>query len=71
MLARRLGVHRPAIARTRQNGLARRNKLRPSQALYESIRTFQYAETAAQIIIVVVTVVAIDLLRARIRRTLV
>jgi len=65
------------MARRRQNGLARRNKLRPSQhstkasALYESIRAFQYAETAAQIIIVVVTVVAIDLLSARIRRTLV
>jgi phosphonate transport system permease protein len=41
------------------------------QTLYESIRSFQYAETAAQIIIVVVTVVAIDLLSARIRRTLV
>ena len=51
--------------------MARRNKLRPSQPLYESIRAFQYAETAAQIIIVVVTVVAIDLLSARIRRTLV
>ena len=41
------------------------------QTLYESIRSFQYAETAAQIIIVVVTVVGIDLLSARIRRTLV
>ena len=41
------------------------------QTLYESIRAFQYAETAAQIIIVVVTVVGIDLLSARIRRTLV
>jgi phosphonate transport system permease protein len=41
------------------------------QTLYESIRSFQYAETAAQIIIVVVAVVAIDLLSARIRRTLV
>jgi phosphonate transport system permease protein len=41
------------------------------QTLYESIRSFQYAETAAQIIIVVVTVVAIDLLSARIRRNLV
>src|SRR5262245_36928206 len=41
------------------------------QTLYESIRSFQYAETAAQIIIVVVTVVAIDLLSARIRRKLV
>ena len=59
-------MHRPAMARRRQNGLARRNKLQP-QALYESIRAFQYAETAAQII----TVAAIDLLSARIRRTLV
>jgi phosphonate transport system permease protein len=41
------------------------------QTLYESIRSFQYAETAAQIIIVVVTVVAIDLLSARIRSNLV
>jgi phosphonate transport system permease protein len=41
------------------------------QTLYESIRSFQYAETAAQVIIVVVTVVGIDLLSARIRRTLV
>jgi ABC-type phosphate/phosphonate transport system permease subunit len=32
---------------------------------------FQYAETAAQIIIVVVAVAAIDLLSARIRSTLV
>jgi hypothetical protein len=60
-------VHRPAMARRRQSGLARRNKLQPPQALYESIRAFQYAETAAQII----TVAAIDLLSARIRRTLV
>jgi phosphonate transport system permease protein len=41
------------------------------QTLYESIRSFQYADTTAQIIIVVVTVVGIDLLSARIRRTLV
>jgi phosphonate transport system permease protein len=41
------------------------------QTLYESIRSFQYAETAAQIIIVVVTVVAIDLVSARIRKHLV
>ena len=41
------------------------------QTLYESIRSFQYAETAAQIIIVVVTVVAIDLLSARLRQHLV
>jgi phosphonate transport system permease protein len=41
------------------------------QTLYESIRAFQYAETAAQVIIVVVTVVAIDLLSARLRKVLV
>jgi phosphonate transport system permease protein len=41
------------------------------QTLYESIRSFQYAETAAQVIIVVVTVVAIDMLSARIRKSLV
>ena len=41
------------------------------QTLYESIRSFQYAETAAQVIIVVGTVVAIDLLSARIRKRLV
>jgi phosphonate transport system permease protein len=41
------------------------------QTLYESIRSFQYAETAAQVIIVVVTVMAIDLVSARLRRVLV
>lgn len=41
------------------------------QTLYESIRSFQYAETAAQIIIVVVTVIVIDLVSARIRKVLV
>ena len=41
------------------------------QTLYESIRSFHYAETAAQMIIVVVTVVAIDLVSARLRKTLV
>jgi phosphonate transport system permease protein len=41
------------------------------QTLYESIRSFQYAETAAQVIIVVATVVAIDMLSARIRKNLV
>ena len=39
------------------------------QTLYESIRSFQYGETAAQVIVVVVTVVAIDLLSARIRKS--
>lgn len=41
------------------------------QTLYESIRSFQYAETAAQVIIVVITVIIIDLLSARIRKALV
>src|SRR6202042_2263631 len=31
------------------------------QTLYESIRSFQYGETAAQLIVVIVTVIAIDL----------
>jgi phosphonate transport system permease protein len=39
--------------------------------LYESIRSFHYGETAAQIIVIVVTVVALDLISARIRRALV
>jgi phosphonate transport system permease protein len=41
------------------------------QTLYESIRSFQYAETAAQVIIVVGTVMAIDLASARLRKILV
>ncbi|HSV22020.1 MAG TPA: phosphonate ABC transporter, permease protein PhnE [Xanthobacteraceae bacterium] len=41
------------------------------QTLYESIRSFHYAETAAQVIIVVATVMAIDLLSARLRKALV
>lgn len=41
------------------------------QTLYESIRSFQYGDTAAQVIIVVVTVIVIDLISARIRKTLV
>lgn len=41
------------------------------QTLYESIRAFHYAETAAQMIVVVVTVVAIDLISARLRKALV
>jgi phosphonate transport system permease protein len=41
------------------------------QTLYESIRSFQYAETVAQVIIVVATVIAIDLLSARLRKALV
>jgi phosphonate transport system permease protein len=41
------------------------------QSLYESIRAFHYAETAAQIIIVVVAVIVIDMVSARLRRALV
>jgi phosphonate transport system permease protein len=41
------------------------------QTLYESIRAFQYGETAAQVIIVAATVMAIDLLSARLRRRLI
>lgn len=41
------------------------------QTLYESIRSFQYAETAAQMIIVVLTVMIIDMLSARLRKALV
>jgi phosphonate transport system permease protein len=41
------------------------------QTLYESVRSFMYAETAAQMIIVVVTVVFIDLISARLRKALV
>jgi phosphonate transport system permease protein len=41
------------------------------QTLYESIRAFQYAETAAQVLVVVVTVIAIDMVSARLRKALV
>jgi phosphonate transport system permease protein len=41
------------------------------QTLYESIRSFQYGETAAQLIVVVVTVIAIDLCSAKLRKALV
>jgi phosphonate transport system permease protein len=41
------------------------------QTLYESIRAFHYAETAAQMLVVVVAVMVIDLLSARLRRALV
>jgi phosphonate transport system permease protein len=41
------------------------------QTLYESIRAFHYAETAAQVIVVVVTVIILDLVSARLRKTLV
>ena len=40
-------------------------------SLYENIRSFQYSETAAIIIIIVVTVSLIDLLSSRIRKFLV
>lgn len=41
------------------------------QTLYESIRSFQYGETAAQMIIVVLTVVVIDMISAQLRKKLV
>jgi phosphonate transport system permease protein len=41
------------------------------QTLYESIRSFHYGETAAQVIVVVLTVMVIDLASARLRRALV
>ena len=41
------------------------------QTLYESIRSFQYGETAAQIIVVIVTVMVLDLVSARLRKVLV
>ena len=40
-------------------------------SLYENIRSFQYSETAAIIIIVVLTVMLIDMISARIRKVLV
>jgi phosphonate transport system permease protein len=40
-------------------------------SLYENIRSFQYSETAAIIIIVVLTVMLIDMVSSRIRRVLV
>lgn len=41
------------------------------QSLYENIRSFQYGQTAAIIIIVVATVMLIDMLSARLRKNLV
>ncbi|MDF1586453.1 phosphonate ABC transporter, permease protein PhnE [Marinimicrococcus flavescens] len=41
------------------------------QSLYECIRSFQYAETAAIVIIVVLTVILIDIMSAVLRRALV
>jgi phosphonate transport system permease protein len=41
------------------------------QTLYQSITSFQYADTAAQVIVVVVTVIVIDLVSARVRKTLI
>jgi phosphonate transport system permease protein len=40
-------------------------------SLYENVRSFQYSQTAAIIIIIVLTVMVIDLLSARIRKVLV
>jgi phosphonate transport system permease protein len=41
------------------------------QTLYESVRSFAYAETAAQMIIVVATVMITDIVSARLRKALV
>ena len=41
------------------------------QTLYESIRSFQYAETAAQMIIVIASVVIMDMISASLRKALV
>jgi phosphonate transport system permease protein len=41
------------------------------QTLYESIRSFQYAETAAVVIIIVLSVMLIDILSSRLRKMLV
>ena len=41
------------------------------QTLYESIRSFQYGETAAQMIIVVLTVIIIDMFSAQLRKRLI
>ena len=41
------------------------------QTLYESIRAFHYAETAAQMLIVAAAVIVIDLFSARLRKALV
>lgn len=40
-------------------------------SLYENVRSFQYSETAAIIIIIVLTVVLIDMVSARIRKLLI
>ena len=41
------------------------------QTLYESIRAFQYGETAAQMLVIAATVMVVDLLSARLRKALV
>jgi phosphonate transport system permease protein len=41
------------------------------QSLYESIRSFQYGPTAAIILIVIATVMLIDVISARLRKSLV
>ena len=41
------------------------------QTLYESIRSFQYAATAAQMLIIIAAVILIDLVSARLRKALI
>lgn len=41
------------------------------QTLYESIRSFHYGDTAAQMIIVIATVVLMDMISAWLRKALV
>jgi phosphonate transport system permease protein len=41
------------------------------QTLFQSIQAFHYAETAAQIVVIVATVVVIDIVSARLRKSLV
>src|SRR6516165_8684372 len=41
------------------------------QTLFQSVQAFQYGETAAQIVIIMVTVVVIDVVSARLRKSLV
>jgi phosphonate transport system permease protein len=41
------------------------------QTLYEDIRAFHYAETAAQLLIITVVVMVIDIASARLRKSLV
>jgi phosphonate transport system permease protein len=41
------------------------------QTLFQSVQAFHYAETAAQVLIIVVTVMVIDIVSARLRKSLV